>query len=137
MNNYTDTPKAAELSPEASRAVGSAQARKGSVPLLKKPRVFARDLETTNTGAEDYILSSIIKGPFSGKNWEEAKNDITRFLALPRSPEAAGRARFYLGQCWYFLNKPRDGLFEFLAIREKYPLESMEWIRSSLEMMTN
>ena len=135
--NSSDSPPPANLSSQAAKAIGNVPARQGSFPAQKKPRVFARDMETAVIGSEDHLLSTIIKGPFSSKNWEAAKNELSRFLALPRRPDTAYRARFYLGQCWYFLNNPREGLFEFLAIRERYPAESTEWIQASLELLTN
>ena len=102
---------------------------------LKRPRVFARDLEVFSSGSEECLLSSLVKGSFVAKNWDAARRELTSFLALPRSPEIQARARFYLGQSCYFLRLPREGLFEFLSIQNRYPSETAEWIRSSLEMM--
>jgi len=135
MNAYNDAPAIIELSPEAVKAIGNIPVQSRQSSELKKPRVFARDMETTPEGVEEYTLSSVVRGPFADKNWEAARDELVRFLALPRSPEITGRARFYLGQCHYFLRQPREGLFEFLAIRDRYPLESMEWIQASLDMM--
>ena len=131
---HTETPPQTELSSLAAKAVGSLPAREA---LSRKPRVFARDLEAPPAGGEEHALSVIVKGPFAAKNWEAAKNDLVRFLALPRTPELKARAKFYLGQCYYFLRIPRDGIFEFLAIQDKYPLEASEWIQASLDMMKN
>jgi len=135
MNAYNDAPAIIELSPEAAKAIGSIPVQSRQESELKKPRVFARDMETAPAGVEEYTLGSVVRGPFANKNWEAARDDLVRFLALPRSPEITERARFYLGQCYYFLRQPREGLFEFLAIRDRYPLESMEWIQASLDMM--
>ena len=137
MNAYSSAPPAMELSAQAAKALGSIQSGPAAPPSLKNARVFARDLEEIPVGGDDYTLSAIIKGPFSSKNWEAARDELVRFLALPRFPETGSRARFYLGQCWYFLKYPREGLFEFLAIQGRYPAESMEWIQASLDMMKN
>ena len=133
---YGSTPPA-ELSTEAAMALSNIAARQQDAAPLKKTRVFARDLEAVPAGGEDYALSLIIRGSFSAKNWEAARYELLRFLALPRNPENAARARFYLGQCWYYLRQPREGLFEFLAIQDRYPAESAEWIQASLDMMRN
>jgi TolA-binding protein len=104
---------------------------------LKTPRVFTRDLEGTPTNGEDYALASIIKGSFFARNWEAAREELAKFLALPRSAEATARAKFYLGQCFYFLRQPREGIFEFLAIQDRFPTEAGEWVQASLDMMKN
>jgi len=132
---YTGTPPSAGLSPQAAKALENTQARPQAAPEFKKPRVFARDLEVPSTRGEDYTLALIVKGSFAAKNWEAARNELVRFLALPRSPEATARARFYLGQSYYFQYRLREGLFEFLAIQDRYPAEAAEWIQASLALM--
>jgi len=134
MPSYNETPPQAQLSPQAAKALGNIPERPRQESALKKPRVFARDLEISAAG-DEHTLSYIVRGPFSSRNWEAARNELARFLVLPRNPDITARARFYLGQCYYFLNQGREGLFEFLAIRERYPAESMDWIQSSLEMI--
>jgi hypothetical protein len=124
-----------ELSPQAARALEDIPVRPLDDPSLKKPRVFARDIAVHPAGSEEHALASIITGAFAARDWEGSRDELTRFLALPRSAEVRARAKFYLGQSCYFLHKPRDGLFEFLALQERYPAESMEWIQASLEMM--
>ena len=133
MSAFSETPPLA-LSPQAASALGTIPSRPAE-PELKKPRVFARDLQVSGERGEDFILASVIRGPFTAKNWELVKNELTGFLALPRSPETRARARFYLGQSYYFLMQPRDGLFEFLSIQDRYPAEAAEWIQASLDMM--
>ena len=134
MNAYNETPPPAQLSPQAAKALGNIPERARYEPVQKNPRVFARDLEISAAG-DEYTLSSLVKGPFAAKNWAAARDELVRFLVLPRNPEITARARFYLGQCYYFLHQSREGLFEFLAIRDRYPAESMEWIQASLDMM--
>ena len=133
--DYAGIPRTAELSPQAAKALANIPAQPQAAAELKRPRAFARDLDTSPSGGEDYALTSIVRGPFFAKNWEAAREELARFLALRRSPEAAARARFYLGQCYYFLQRPREGLFEFLAIQDRYPAEAREWIQASLDMM--
>lgn len=130
---YAETAPA-ELSPQAASALGNIPA-KPAEPELKKPRVFARDLGASAEGGEELLLASVIKGPFTAKNWQKARDELTAFLALPRNPETKARARFYLGQSYYFLHQPREGLFEFLSIQERYPTEAAEWIQASLDML--
>jgi TolA-binding protein len=56
-------------------------------------------------------------------------------LTLPRSSSAEGRARFYLGQAYYYSGKYREALFEFLLIRDVFPAEGSEWVQAALNAM--
>ncbi|MCL2880977.1 MAG: hypothetical protein FWF29_12100 [Treponema sp.] len=138
---YDGTPRQSQLSQEAGQALEKIPATPKTEPLPRRPRVFARDLQDLEAGvpngSEDYLLSLIIKGSFMARNWEAARDELVKFLALPRQSECAARAKFYLGQCYYFLGQYRDGLFEFLAIQNRYPNESMEWIQASLDILKN
>ena len=126
-----------ELSPQAARVLESIPVRPPVDPASRSPRVFARDLEVYTAGGEEQALSYIIRGSFGRRDWESARNELSSFLALPRSPEVTARSRFYLGQCFYFMNRPREGLFEFLAIQDLFPGESREWVQASLELIRN
>jgi hypothetical protein len=135
MNAFTEIPPPMELSPQTLRALEDIPARPQGVTAIRNPRMFSRDMGTANVWSEEFALASIVQGSFAARNWEAASRELTAFLALPRSPEVTARARFYLGQCWYFLRRPREGLFEFLAIQDRHPVEAMEWIQASLNMI--
>jgi len=132
---HAGPPPLQELSPEAAKALGDIPTRPAPEAATKRPRVFARDLAPTQALGEDFVLSAIVTGPFAERNWEAARHELIGFLALPRSAEAQARARFYLGQSYYFMHMPREGLFEFLAIQERHPAEAMAWIQASLDML--
>jgi hypothetical protein len=89
----------------------------------------------TNSGEGDYSLKAIVQGPFSQKDWQSTKDELTQYLAIPRTKEAEARARFYLGQSYYFMAAPKDALFEFLLAQNTYEKEASEWIQASLAMM--
>ena len=125
-------PGQTELGPEAAKALGDIPSRPQSMAALQKPGIFARDLDNSPPGADDYVLSLIVKGPFMERNWEKSRAELVNFLALPRNAELASRAKFYLGQSYYFLGRYREALFEFLAIQGRYPAEANEWIQLSL-----
>jgi len=101
----------------------------------QSPRVFARDLESTYQDRDDFALAWIVNGTFAAQNWELARRDLLGFLAQDRNPLAAARARFYLGQAYYFMQRPREGLFEFFAIRDIFPAETIEWVRASFNLL--
>ena len=132
---HTGPPPPLELSPEAAKALGEIPARSAPEAEQKRPRVFARDLAPAQAVGEDFVLSNIVTGPFAERNWEAARDELIGFLSLPRSAETRARARFYLGQSYYFMRMPREGLFEFLAIQDRHPAEAMAWIQASLDML--
>ena len=103
----------------------------------KKPRAFVRDLEAVQPEGDEYALISIVRGPFAARKWDEARIEFIKFIALNGSQETKTRARFYLGQCYYFLEQPREGLSEFLAIRERFPSEAEEWIQALVGMLNS
>ncbi|MDR2785971.1 MAG: hypothetical protein LBB83_08660 [Treponema sp.] len=131
-----ENPAPTPLSSRAERAVSSVKpsANFSKIPF-KAPRAFKDDLETPAGGGEEYILKNIIQGPFLRRDWEEARGSLTEFLSLPRSSSAENRARFYLGQAYYYSGSYREALFEFLLIRDVFPAESGEWVQASLSAM--
>jgi TolA-binding protein len=97
--------------------------------------VFPEDLQSGAAG-EDYQLRSIVQGYFSLHEWDRAEEELKRFLALPRKGQNQAKARFYLGQIYYFRGNSREALFEFLEAREKYPVEANPWIQAVLDSFT-
>jgi TolA-binding protein len=67
--------------------------------------------------------------------WEKTREELLRYLSLPRSETSEARARFYLGQVYYYTQDIREALFEFLMIQSQYPEEANEWIQATLEQM--
>ncbi|QQO08288.1 hypothetical protein [Breznakiella homolactica] len=133
---YTEVPIPGELSPEAAKAVGDLTRNSSGQKqaIQKQPRAFSQDLEGTS-GGEEYTLKAIVRGPFSKRSWDQARDELIQFLSLPRSSQAEARARFYLGQTYYFLGQPREALFEFLLVQSHYEEEASEWIQATLADM--
>jgi hypothetical protein len=134
-------PERVPLRPRTERALESAPAvlsEQGQMPRqmprqlpLKKPRVFSRDMGTP-AGGEESALMQIVQNSFARRDWSVAREELLRYLALPRSAAAEGRARFYLGQCRYFEGSYREALIEFLFVQSLHPIEANEWIGSTL-----
>jgi len=104
------------------------------VPPEKRPRVFARDLETP-AGGEESILRIIVQGPITQREWLNARDQLVQYLSLPRSPITEARARFYLGQAYYFTAMYREALVEFLFVKDRYPNEAAEWLEAVLTVL--
>jgi hypothetical protein len=128
-----ETPSPRALSAEAEQALSVLLGKAGPAPLpaRKAPRAFLRDLDE-NAGGADYALGAIVRNSFSRGLWEQARNELMEFLALPRSADLEYRAHFYLGQVFYFLNQNQEALFEFLLVRPYEDAEASGWIDAIL-----
>jgi len=129
-------PAGVELSSETRRILENIPSHRSAGLPPAGSRIFGMDLEASG-GGEEYLLGSIVQGPFRDGEWEAARDELTQFINIPRSRAIEARTRFYLGQCMYFMNSPREALFEFLSARSVYPDESAEWIQAALRMMTD
>jgi hypothetical protein len=96
-------------------------------PKPLQPEVLPSDA-TPTPGGELSRLQDIVKGPFLGGDMAGALQRLMDFLSLPRKPELGARARFYLGQVYFFQGKPRDALMEFLTAQDYFFQESASWI---------
>jgi hypothetical protein len=130
-DRYSEIPSAVPLGPGAAKALGTIPRAKANAPAQKKPRAFSRDLETP-AGGEESQLRVIVQGPFIKRDWQAAGSALLRYLSLPRTPLSEARARFYLGQTWYFSGNYREALIEFLMVQTEYPDEARSWINAAL-----
>jgi hypothetical protein len=97
-----------------------------------RPQVLASDT-TPMPGGELQRLHEIVTGPFLGGDMTGAQKMLLDFLSLPRKPEIAARARFYLGQTYFIEGRRRDALLEFLLAQDLYYQETRPWVESSLD----
>jgi hypothetical protein len=125
------------LSEEALMAARALAGPASKTVPFREPGVFLEDAEGASSGGENGRLSQIVQGPFISRKWEEAGEELRRFLSLPRPAAVESRSRFYLGQVYYFTGKPREALFEFLAARNMYPNETNPWINAVLGRLVN
>jgi hypothetical protein len=133
-DHYSETPAPALLDSGAAKAVESIPRAKPNPPPRKKPRVFSRDLEPP-AGGEEAPLRLIVQGAFTKRDWQNARNELLRYLSLPRSAPSEARARFYLAQSYYFSGDNRGALIEFLMVQSQYPEEAQKWIDAVLAGM--
>ncbi|MDR0475266.1 MAG: hypothetical protein LBH43_16540, partial [Treponema sp.] len=130
---YSELPS--PVPPQAGGNAGTVRREQSAPSPLKRPRVFARDLEAPG-GDEESILRTIVQGPFVRREWQGAREQLLRFLALSRSKALEARARFYLGQTYYYSGRNREALLEFLVVQSTYPDEASEWIEVVLAGFT-
>ena len=124
----TDLPDPAAVS-DATRK--SLDILKAQVPATRtesrQPQVLPSDA-TPTPGGELARLQEIVQGPFLGGDMTTTESRLGDFLSLPRKPELSNRARFYLGQVYYFEGRARDSLLEFLAAQDSFYVETQPWI---------
>ena len=122
-----------DLSSDAAQAVAALRRMEGWNERTVKTAitVFPEDLAKGGSG-EEYQLRSIVQGYFSLKEWNKSEDELRRFLDLPRNKINQIKARFYLGQVYYFQGKPREALMEFLQARGNFPEETNPWIQAVL-----
>jgi hypothetical protein len=130
-NYFWKIPEKVPLGVQAQKALEDLSMPQKPPLSQKRPQVFSRDMEFPG-GGEEASLMQIVQDSFSKRDWEKARIELQNYLGLPRSKEVEGRARFYLGQCWYFAGKYREALVEFLSVQSRYPAQANDWIDASL-----
>ena len=131
---YSPIPDTVPLGAETVNALRDSRMPSKVPIVLKSPRVFAVDLEAP-TGGEESALFQIVMENFINFEWENARIRIQHYLSLPRSREIEARARFYLGQTYYYTEKYREALMEFMSFKAHHPVEANNWIEAVLTAM--
>jgi tetratricopeptide (TPR) repeat protein len=103
-----------------------------SYGIKMEPRVFNQDIQSNVASGEDYDLALIIRDSFFRKEWGVARTVLERYLSVSHSQNAAARAHFYLGQCYYFMGNAQAALNEFMAVHAMYPDEAASWVQAAL-----
>ncbi|MDR3174713.1 MAG: hypothetical protein LBU19_10720 [Treponema sp.] len=140
IDNFPELRNPIPLGLNAAKALGSLiRSRETPVPPVRASRAFSQDMETENRGipAENLALRAIVQGPFARGDWETSRRDLDRYLSGHHSVISEARARFYRGQCLYFSGAWREAFYEFLLIRNYFPVEVNEWLNSCLEIPVN
>jgi hypothetical protein len=135
-DTVVDVPEQSSLNSALLNMLQSAQMPQ-KIPLpSKKPRIFAVDLKSPS-GGEESALFQIVQEYFEKRDWDNSRIALLHYLSLPRSTEVEARARFYLGQTWYFTGNYREALFEFLSVQNLHPIEANIWIDAILAAMVH
>ena len=93
---------------------------------LLSPYIFDEDT------AENTELSHIIKNSFSKDNWALAEKDLTTLIKNTNDKKMTARAKFYLGEVYYFSGEKRMALLQFLSVRQDFPSTASQWIEAVL-----
>ncbi|MDR2178463.1 MAG: hypothetical protein LBP20_10555 [Treponema sp.] len=137
IDNFSELRNPIPLSPAATEALETLRRATPGPSPVRTSRAFNQDLDTDdyNVSTENRALRAIVQGSFFREDWEKARSELDRYLSIHHSKIAEIRARFYLGQVLYFLESYREAFYEFLLIRDYYPVEVNEWLGSCLAVL--
>jgi TolA-binding protein len=91
--------------------------------------------ESQEPTGEVYILRSVLDNYLKAGLFRQAETELGEFLRVRRSEEIETRAHFYLAQAYYFQNRHRKALLEFLLAQDDYPRESRIWLQACFEKL--
>lgn len=123
------------LSRETAKILENIEKMRDNPPSRQTPKAFAGDLQAA-AGDEPAALGGIVRGAFAKREWDAARTALLQYLSLPQTEQAEAKARYYLGQTYYFSGQYRDALLEFLCVRTLDPNEVDEWIDATLTALT-
>ena len=116
------------------RAARELSAREGAPePATLAPHIFPGDSPSSRIG-DDYYLYQILRDSFIPENYRKAADELSDFLGIKRSEEAAARAAFYLGESFYFLGDYRAAIARFLSVSDDFPELARKWLDSALDL---
>jgi hypothetical protein len=92
-------------------------------PVLK---VQVLGPESAAEGGDPVLRAAAVDALARG-DWVQAEKRLKDYLSMNRTPQLKARARFYLGQAYWFQDRPRDAFFEFLGCEDALPRESRAW----------
>jgi hypothetical protein len=139
IDNFSELRNPIPLSLATAKTLGNLRRTAQDPGTGRMVRAFNQDLEADDYGisAENRALRVIVQGPFSQGDWETVRSELDRYLSIHHSSIAEARARFYRGQAMYFLGAYREAFYEFLLIRDYYPVEVNEWLESCLAVLVD
>lgn len=129
--NVPETKKISKETSEKALRLISTNTKNTSIPILE-PYIFEEDM-ISPAGGDEWLLFEILRTTFIKNDYNKCLKSINNFLAQNRTEEVVTRAKFYEGQCYYFLGKFQAALNIFLELDETLPALSRQWCESSLD----
>lgn len=104
----------------------------GSLPARRqaamKPTVLDPEKGVVVSGGEEYLLKNIIDGTFASKDWPKTIKALDAYLNIRHSKPVESRARFYLGEAYYFAGDYRKSFLQFLFVENQLYTETQPWM---------
>lgn len=128
------TPASAEAVQRLIDRLPSAPPAEHRVVILPSERLAdgAEHAADDRTHPLDAELRAIVQGPLLRAHWSEARRELRELLSQPLPARVEARARFYLGQSFYFSGLYRHATLEFLLAQRLYYAESTPWVHAAL-----
>jgi hypothetical protein len=134
-NEPLTLPAPRRVSPATARAIDGILAGI-HLPPPQPMKLQILELDATpDVNGEIASLQTIVQETFPSRNFAGASQRIGDFLSLPRKPEIEARARFYLGEIYFFLEKTREAFMEFLLAENSFYHETQGWLDACLEKL--
>ncbi len=125
-----EVPPERAVSPATALAIaGLLQEAGPTAPPVLKVQVLGP--ESAAEGGDPVLRAAAVDALASGE-WAQAEKRLKDYLNINRTPELRARARFYLGQVYWFQDLPREAFFEFLGCEDELPRESRAWQEACL-----
>ena len=102
----------------------------GGCRPLRCPRERRRVILAVAGGGEEYLLKQIVDGPFASSDWKKSVSELTGYLNIRHSAAIENRARFYLGEAYYFDGQYRKSFLEFLYAENALYTEVQPWMNA-------
>lgn len=102
---------------------------------MLEPYVFEEDLFSAE-GGDDYLLFDILKDTFIQSKYKEAATSLTHLIKSVRTSTVINRAKFYLGQAYYYSYSYKEAITTFLQLYGVYPKLAKKYIDSALDLFT-
>jgi TolA-binding protein len=118
-----EAPAERDVSPLTARAIADLLRAAGSDP---RPILKVQMLTGTAAG-DDQALQGVATDSLAAGDWAGAERKLKDYLSRGRTKKLEAAARFYLGQAYWFLGRPREAFFEFLLCEDNLPREARAW----------
>ncbi|HEQ71834.1 MAG TPA: hypothetical protein ENN69_05035 [Spirochaetia bacterium] len=111
--------------------------------MIERMRLPTRELrpfllpseEAANVAGDEKTLQDVVGATLAGADYREAVDRLNEFLRQPHNAKVEARARFYLGQAYFFRGQYRKAMMEFVFAEGEYYPEVQPWIEAALDRM--
>ncbi len=111
-----------------------AKSHKMKSTKISEPYVFEEDLISPD-GGDDFLLFEILRDSFIQKKYTKSIEQLKKLINTNRTKSVTQRAKFYLGESYYFAENYSEAVIEFLSVYDEYPAVSKKWIDSALDYL--
>jgi hypothetical protein len=127
-------PQEVKLNTTVQKRVDFLLARMKSPQKEMSLEVLAID-EALNLEGEQQLLQSIIGTYLRPANYKDSIEKLNDYLSTHHIKNVESRARFYLGQAYYFHGEYKEALIAFNFAQEDYYQEVQKWLDVCLEKL--